>query len=69
MNESIMRNCPFCGGEALPMPTRLRFVQKLKQWAFYHYCPSKGERDMLTISIYADTKEEIIEQWNGINNE
>lgn len=58
-----MKKCPLCGAE---VGTRVLWIEKLNQYGFSHCCYHNGsEEPTVFISIYADTKEEIVERWNN----
>lgn len=55
-----MRKCPFCKKKVNPVFPAMMFVEELGQWSFLHHCNNK-----ISILIHADTKEEVIAEWNG----
>lgn len=58
-----MRNCPLCGKKVhFGMPQLLRLSDG--QWSFMHHCSEKAG-----IMITADTKEEILQIWEGNHGE
>lgn len=55
-----MRKCPFCKQEVKPIFPAMMFVGELGKWSFLHNC-----NDKTAILIHAATKEEVIAEWNG----
>lgn len=54
-----MRNCPLCGQKPhCGMPSLLQLSDG--RWSFAHHCSLKA-----SIIIVADSKEEILEIWEG----
>lgn len=53
-----MKNCPFCGREVKPcFPYMMKMEDKT--FSFLHACNKQ-----MSILIYADTEEEVVEKWN-----
>ena len=54
------RKCPFCNKEVKFAYPYLMYLEEEKKWSFLHHCG-----DGLSILISADTREEVIEKWDG----
>ena len=61
---SKLRNCPFCKKEVYGDFPYL-YKSERGNWILSHYCKSKPDELSTTIDIYADTKQEAIDLWNG----
>ena len=61
---SKLRRCPFCKQEVMDCFPYL-YKSEGTQWLLSHYCKTKPGVLSTTIDIYADTREEAIDLWNG----
>lgn len=60
-----MMKCPFCGAEVdFSYPYLMKFDEG--SWNFHHSCTRDPNKLSVVISIYGDTKEEVMEKWNGV---
>jgi hypothetical protein len=62
-----MRNCPFCN-ERMDADNGIygvHFNELLGEWVFSHNCHKEGPTLEVTVTVYAKTKEEAIDRWNG----
>ena len=61
---SKLRKCPFCKQE---VNADFPYLYKNENcgWILSHYCKTKPGVLSTTIDIYADTREEAIDLWNG----
>lgn len=66
-----MRNCPFCKKEVnedAPV-YGVHYNKLIDKWLFLHVCsPDIGVVD-INIDVYGKTKEEVIDRWNGVQDE
>jgi hypothetical protein len=62
-----MKPCPFCGAkiDADDSIFGVRYNERSKVWLVNHFCHKFTEGLDICISVYGDTKEEVIERWNG----
>jgi hypothetical protein len=61
-----MRKCPFCGAEVnFDYPHLTQFTDD-NTWSFYHYCKHEEDKLGVVITIYGESKEEIIAKWDGV---
>lgn len=68
MAKRKLRKCPFCNGNLLidvPAPD-LDYNSLMKKWVLFHTCLHDGNfKNGVTVSIVGETKEEVIDKWNG----
>ena len=60
-----MRKCPFCGKEANFSDVYLHQFSDDKTWCFNHYCDHEPGKLGVTITIYGDSREEVLAKWEG----
>ena len=59
-----MKRCPFCGNEVKENYPYLSYISSLKLWSFSHNCPHTSGSVPISINIFEETREEVIERWN-----
>ena len=61
MKETELKPCPFCGASE-----DCHFVNLLSDgtWALHHYCEKVNDELTVTLSVYGNSKKEVIERWN-----
>jgi hypothetical protein len=61
-----LRNCPFCNKDVNDDLLGVHYSEGIKKWVFAHYCDgAKG----VTIDVYGETEQEVIDKWNGLYEE
>ena len=60
-----MRNCPICGQKVKATFPTIAFVESLKVWELDHFCHVSSLKLDACITIYGNTREEVIQKWNG----
>lgn len=62
-----MKPCPFCGKKIDPdgFVYGVHYNELSKVWLFNHFCHKFTEGLDVTLTVYGDTKEEVIERWNS----
>ena len=63
--ENVLKPCPFCRKKVEEGYPYLLYHERMKKWVFNHNCPAPRLELSVCITLYGDTKEEIIERWNG----
>ena len=60
-----MKNCPFCNRAVNEEYPYVHFNDSLGTWIFSHYCKNPGRVLSVTIDIYGNSEQEVIDLWNG----
>ena len=68
MTEEKLRSCPFCGKRVAFTYPWLIYFDGNKSWSFNHCCEADDGEMNICISLTAETKEKIINLWNGKAN-
>lgn len=64
-----LRNCPFCNKDVNDDFFGVHFNGLIKKWLFAHECEHPKTHFTVTICVYGLTKEEVIDNWNGVQYE
>ena len=66
-----MRNCPFCKKEidADHPVYGVIYNNRMKEYVFDHICHISTDELDVVVTIYANTKEDAINKWNGVQDE
>lgn len=62
-----MRKCPFCNAEidADHPYLGISYNENVEKYMLHHFCHKNSSKVEVCVSVYGDTKEEVIERWNG----
>lgn len=65
-----MRNCPFCNKEVdeKAYVYGVHYNEKISKYLFDHVCHLAEGIDV-SITVYGLTEDEVIDRWNGVQNE
>jgi hypothetical protein len=61
MEETKLRECPFCGRAESPHNVRKLYDGS---WVVSHFCDPEDLVLKISINVYGNTKKEAIERWN-----
>jgi hypothetical protein len=66
-----LKMCPFCGAD---VNTDLewmgvRYNGMIGKWVFSHWCNQKDATDGVFITVYGNSKQDVIDKWNGEHEE
>ena len=61
MKETELKPCPFCG-----VIEDISLVHQMIDgtWVFHHFCEREKDELAVVISVYGNSKKEVIELWN-----
>ena len=59
-----LRPCPFCNSNHEDHWTWISQLDEIGNWALFHHCQLKKEGLDVTISIYGNSPEAVVERWN-----
>lgn len=62
-----MKPCPFCGKKITEDDSvfGVHFIGDSHGWVLNHFCHKHTEKLDVVLTVYGDTKEEVIERWDG----
>ena len=63
--ENVLKPCPFCRNKVVEDYPYFYYNERIKEWVIAHNCPHPRRDISVCITVYADTKEDAIERWNG----
>jgi hypothetical protein len=64
-----MRNCPYCGEDVGTDILGVHYNEQLGKWLFNHFCDHKGGDIAVSVTVYGNTEQEVIDKWNGVQHE
>ena len=59
---SRLKDCAFCNNA---VDDNVHFNGFNKRWIFNHYCKTIPGRLSVTIDIYGESEQEVVDLWNG----
>lgn len=62
-----MKHCPFCKKKIDPDHPAygVQYNKLCNKWIFDHYCHISEDDLDIVVTVYGNTKEEVIERWNN----
>ena len=64
-----MRKCPFCKKKVGTKFPDFYYSKENKKWVLMHSCTEWPTPVKVFISVYGKTKQECIDNWNGVQHE
>lgn len=64
-----LRKCPFCKKKVGTKFPDLYYSGEMKTWVLTHCCTESPTPIKVFISVYGQTKQECIDNWNGVRDE
>lgn len=62
---SRLKECPFCNKAVDDGYPYLHLNENTNKWIFSHYCKTMPNRLSVTIDIYGESEQEVVDLWNG----
>ena len=61
-----LKKCPFCGSDHTDRWTWISKLEKEEErYVLTHYCQPNDGNNFTTITIYSNSKEDVIGRWNN----